>query len=724
MNFFRRLSILLLTVGVTAQPRPRVGVALGGGGALGLAHVGVLLWLERNHVPVDTIAGTSMGALIGGSYATGMPAGEVEILIERIDWHAAFQGTAPYGDLRFRRKEDKRAFPNRFEIGLKNGVQGPSGLTSGFGLTLLLDRIFIGIPSNETFDQLATPFRCIASDLVTGNRVEMVDGPLAEALRASSAIPGLFEPVRRNGQVLVDGGIVDNLPVDSARALGADIVVASMLPLGTLKPESIQGFGGVLGRAVSVAVVQNERQSARKAEIVIEPDVASFASTDYEQHGALIKKGIEAAEARKDVLLRYALNDADWEGFLRARQARRKSSTPVFRGVEISGGSRLSEKSVDLAMKKVVEKGGGSGPIDPKQVEKVLFQEYGTGRYTSAGYAGRLDAAGARTLEVSLAEKMHGPPFVYVNPEVRGEDSGRTDLTINSRFVFMELGGQNAELRADLSIGSHTLAGVEYYRKIGRDGWFWAPHAAFDRRQSSYFVSDRRVGDFDIHQTGGGVDFGYTSTLDNEVRLGIDYGWIGATAQTGVVPLANQDRVLESFKLQFTHDGQDSEQVPTHGLRFNGTGRYYFGAGAFPLLKFDGSWFHSLTTRDRIFVLASGGSSFGRPLAVPLQFTLGGPLRLSAYGRDEFRGDRIGYASLGWLRRIGSLPPVLGGGLFLGGWYEAGGYSLPGREAWRQNGTVAFVAETPLGPFYTGWSLGHTAGQWRGKFTFLVGRFF
>jgi len=719
-----RFLTLLLTVSiVNAAERPRVGVALGGGGALGLSHVGVLLWMERNHIPVDMIAGTSMGAIVGGTYATGMSAGEVELLIQRIDWNAAFRGSAPYEDLRFRRKEDKRAFPNHFELGIRHGVQTASGLTSGFGLTLLLDRIFVGIPTNQSFDKLATTFRCIASDLVTADRVEITEGPLAEALRASSAIPGFFEPVRRHGQVLVDGGIVDNLPVDSARGLGADVVIASLLPVAKLKPEEIQGFG-VLARSISVAIVQNERQSAKKAQIVVEPDVGSFAATDYEQHDALIRKGIEAAEAQRDKLLAYALNDENWAAFLKARESKRRTSTPSFQTVEVSGGSRLSDKRVDRDIAKVVD---GASRIDPEQIDKVLFQEYGTARYTSAGYSGRIGADGQRILDVNLAEKLHGPPFIYVNPEVRGEDSGRTDLTVNSRFVFMDVGGQNAEVRADLSIGSHTLAGIEYYHRIGHSGFFWAPRASFDRRRSSYYSGGRRLGDFDLRQGGAGFDVGYTAPLYNEVRLGIDYGRIGVSTQTGVVPQGSQDGVFKALKLQFTHDGQDSEQVPSRGLRFDGLGRYVVNSpvsSGFPLLQFDGSWFHPVSPDDRVFVRFSGGSSFGHALPVPLQFTLGGPLRLGAYGLDEFRGDRIGFASVGYLRRIGRLPAVLGGSLFLGGWFEAGGFSAPGQETWRQNGTVAFVAETPLGPFYTGWSLGHSGDQWKGKFTFLVGRFF
>jgi NTE family protein len=725
MAYVRRFSILLLTSLIAYGERPRIGLALGGGGALGLAHVGVLLWMERHHVPIDTIAGTSMGALIAGTYASGMTAEEVDALVRAIDWNGAFRGSAPFSDLRFRRKEDKRAFPNRFELGLKHGVQGPSGVTSGFGLTLLLDRLFVRIPANQSFDKLPTPFRCIATDLVSGNRIEIVDGPLGEALRASSAIPGFFEPVRKGEQVLVDGGIVDNLPVDSARSMGADVVIASVLPVASLKADQIQGLG-VVGRAVSVAIVQNERQSEKKADLVIRPAVGDFSIADYGEYVELIGNGIEAANAQKDFLLRYALNDADWAEFVKARESRRHRNRPSFQRVEVSGGARLPQQSVEREMNKLI--GAGGGQTDSEQIDRVLFQEYGTGRYTTAGYDTRVDADGKETLEVKLAGKLHGPPFVFVNLEVSGDAAGRTQQSVNSRLVFLDVGGQNAELRGDLSVGSHTLAGIEYYHRIARTGWFWAPRAAFDRRESFYYSAGTVQGDFDVRQAGVGLDAGYTAALDNEFRFGVDYGRVGASVQTGTVPLANQSGVVKSAKLQFTHDGQDNDQVPSRGLRFTATGRYYFSApvsSMFPVLRLDASWFHTVSSQDRIFLLASGGSSFGNQLAVPLQFTLGGPLRLGAYGIDQFRGDRIGYAGAGWLRRIGALPAVLGGNLFLGGWYEAGGYSLAAQQTtWRQNGTVAFVAETPLGPFYTGWSLGHTAGQWNGKFTFLVGRFF
>ncbi|HEY3741170.1 MAG TPA: patatin-like phospholipase family protein, partial [Bryobacteraceae bacterium] len=722
MPTLRRILVLITTcLIVHAGERPKIGLALGGGGALGLAHVGVLLWLERHHIPVDTIAGTSMGALIAGTYATGLSATDVDTLIRGIDWDAAFRGNAPFSDLRFRRKQDRLAFPNHYELGLKHGVSGPSGVTSGFGLNLLLDRLFLSIPANQSFDKLATPFRCISTDLVSGDRIEISDGPLGLALRASSAIPGYFEPVRLAGQVLVDGGIVDNLPVDSARAMGADIVIASVLPVAALKPDEIQGLG-VLGRSVSIAIVQNERQSEKKAQIVITPDVGNFSSTDYAQFATLIAKGIEGADAQKNRLLPYALNDADWDAFVKARELSRIQSTPRFQHVEVSGGTHSADHRLEKVLTAAMAP--GKGTIDSKQIDPILFREIGTGLYNSAGYSSRTNPDGSETLDVTLFGKLHGPPFIYVNPEVSGDAAGRTLLTVNSRFVFMDVGSQNAELRADLSIGSHTLAAVEYYHPIAGTGWFWAPRAAFDRRESFYYVSGSPRGDFDIRQAGVGFDFGYTTVLNNEVRLGVDYGRIGGDVQTGFVPLAGQDGVVKSAKLQFTHNGQDSEQVPSRGLRISAIGRYYFDApvsSRFPLVKMDASWFHPITREDRVFLLATGASSFGNQLPVPLQFTLGGPLRLGAYGLDEFRGDRIAYASAGWLHRIGTLPAVLGGNLFLGGWYETGGYSLAEQQTtWRQNGTIAFVAETPLGPFYTGWSLGHTAHEWNGKFTFLV----
>jgi len=718
------LGSLVATPGLQAQERKKIALTLGGGGALGLAHVGVLEWMEENRIPVDYVTGTSMGALMGGVYASGMPAKELHTLVQQVEWNKVFQGGPEFRNLRFRRKEDRRAFPNPIEFGLRKGFSTPSGFNSGQGLILLLNQLFLGYPSDRTFDDLPTPFRCVATDLVTGDRVEFDRGSLAEALRASSAIPGVFVPVRRDGQMLVDGGIVDNLPVESALAMGADVVIASVLPIPKVGPEDIQGIGAVAGRAVSIGVLQNERRSLRRATHVIVPPVADFSSTAYEEHENLIRKGYEAAAQQSARLLPYALSEADWNRFLEKRRAARRPSMPKLDNVEVTGGAPVARERLQAELNRELDRGASRD-----RIEQTLAHEFGTMRYNWIAYS-TTELDGQHTLQVGLVEKRHAPPFVFFAPEIRGEDAGRANLTLNGRAVFAEFMHRDAELRADLSVGSRTLLGAEYYRRLGGKGFFIAPRVAFSRTQTNIYALGLRAGEADINRGGAGLDIGFTAARFLELRAGFDYGRVSAGSRVGSVIPDAHDGVVRSASLRLVYDGQDSPQVPHKGLRASLRGEYILAAPLssrrFPFAQLDASYFHTVAGADRIFVLFGGGSSFGHSLAIPLQLTLGGPLRMGAFGIGQFRGDRMGYATTGYLKRIGKLPAILGGDLFVGGWAEGGLLQQVGVPAgvFRQSGTVAFVAETPVGPVYVGWSLGRTDSQWRGKFSFLVGRFF
>jgi NTE family protein len=702
--------------------RKKIALTLGGGGALGLAHVGVLEWLEEKHIPVDYVTGTSMGALIGGIYASGMSAKEVRQLASKVEWGRVFRGGPDYKDLRFRRKEDRRAFPNPIEFGLKGGLRTPSGFTSGQGLILLLNQLFIGYPADRSFDDLPTPFRCVATDLVSGDRVEFDRGSLAEALRASSAIPGFFVPVRRQGQVLVDGGIVDNLPVDAALSLGADVVIASVLPIPKLDPEDIQGLGPVAGRAVSIAVLQNERRSLRKATHVIEPGVADFDSADYEKHDLIMQKGYDATAKQAATFLPYALNDADWKQFTDRRAAMRRPRLNKLEFVEVSGGSKAAREDLQKELKREIDEDASRD-----RIELLLSREFGTMRYNWIDYS-TSERDGQSGLQVRLFNKRHGPPFVFFTPEIRGEDAGRANLNLSSRLVFTEFLTRDAELRADISVGSRTLLGAEYYRRLGLRGFFVAPRASFSRTQTNLYELGLRAGEADINRSGIGIDAGFTSARFLEIRAGFDYGRASASTRVGSLISPDNDGMVRSLSLRFQYDGQDSPQVPRRGFRTNTAGMYYFNAPlatrGFPFAQMDSSYFHTVAKNDRVFVQFGGSSSFGTKLAIPLQVTLGGPLRLGAFGIGQFRGDRAAYTTTGYLRQIGKLPAILGGDLFLGGWIEGGLYQAGTIGGFKQSGTLAFVAETPIGPIYAGWSLGRTDDKWRGKFSFLVGRFF
>jgi len=296
----------------TAAHRPTIGLVLEGGGALGLAHVGVLRWFEEHHIPVDYVAGTSMGGLVGGLYSSGRSATEMLDFVKTINWDAALSNDTPYRALSYRRKQDRREYPSKIELGLKDGLTFPSGFNSGHQVGLILDRIALPYSDLDSFDNLPTPFRCVATDLVSGKAIVFDRGSLSEALRSTMSLPGIFSPVRRDNQVLVDGGLLKNLPVDVARAMGADIVIAVHLEVKPLNPDKPLSAFGVLGESVSVVIAANELASMQKADVLVPVHSEEFTSTSYSAVDKLVELGYEGAQERSKILDKFAISDSEW----------------------------------------------------------------------------------------------------------------------------------------------------------------------------------------------------------------------------------------------------------------------------------------------------------------------------------------------------------------------------------------------------------------------------
>src|SRR5258707_4993407 len=242
---------------VQPASRQKVALVFEGGGALGFAHIGVIQWMEEHHIPVDYVAGTSMGGLVGGLYASGMSAQEISNFVGGINWTAVLSGQVPFPALSYRRKEDKLAFPNRLEFGLKHGISFPNGLNSGSAVGLLLDEKMLPYYDMKNFDDLPIPFRCVATDMTTGKEHIFKDGSLSQAMRSTMSIPGAFAPVEHGTQVFSDGAAVNNLPVDVARTMGAEIVIAVYLDTGTFDRSTLESLVGVAGRNVRRFIVAN-----------------------------------------------------------------------------------------------------------------------------------------------------------------------------------------------------------------------------------------------------------------------------------------------------------------------------------------------------------------------------------------------------------------------------------------------------------------------------------
>src|SRR6266481_2468146 len=303
---------------------PKLGLVLEGGGALGLAHIGVITWMEEHRIPVSYVAGTSMGGLVGGMYATGRSPAEVKEITNTINWDDVLRGQTPFQDLSFRRKQDAHEVPNSLEFGLRKGLQFPGGFNTGQQVSLILDRIALPYSELKSFNDLPIPFACVATDLVSGKPHVFRSGPLALALRSTMSLPGIFTPVRSGKHLYADGFLLDNLPIDVGKEMGADVVLGVHLETAPMDPNTNLSSFGVLGQSISVMSAVNVLHSMEQADILVTVPLQKYTSLDYNKADAIIKLGYDAAASKATVLSAFSVSEAEWEEYLAKRNAKRK----------------------------------------------------------------------------------------------------------------------------------------------------------------------------------------------------------------------------------------------------------------------------------------------------------------------------------------------------------------------------------------------------------------
>ena len=709
---------------VPAQ-RPRIGLALSGGGALGLAEIGVIQWMEENHIPVDRIAGTSMGGIIGAMYATGMSPAEIQKFAEAINWDEAFRPEPVYTQLSYRRKQDRRDFLIDAPLGLRHGLRGPNGYNSGQVVGLLLDRIAFPESGIANFDDLPIPFRCVATDMLNGEGVVLRDGALAQAVRASMAIPGVFTPVEINGRVLADGGMVENIPVETVLDMNADVVIAVELRLPLSDRTPLEHIAGVLSRAIDVMIMQNERRSLALAKAKVSIDMKGFSATDYERVTELIALGYQSAAAQSAALLPYAIQDPpQWQEYLAARAARRHRQPDKIQTIEVTGADSDTDSRLQQRLSKALQ-----GPVDLSKLETQLTRIAGEGQFDWLGYEG-FTQNGVPGLRVTTHDKSYGPPFVDLAVNVDGSGVAAFDFSAGARVTFMDIAHRGGEWRNDLLFGSSNLAASEFFQPLGQSRLFVAPYAFASKYARNSFTGLTRVAVFGDGRAGGGLDIGYDFGRRSEFRIGYEIfsGKLSPLIGDAGLPIASGS--TGEFRARYVWDGQDSPAVPRAGTRLAVTAsRVLQSPGlAHPIAQFDlqTSSFVPVGPKTSLFFNISGGTTF-RGSAGPFQvFSLGGPFRLGAYLPYEFVGNHYAYSSLGFRRELYRLPELLGGKIYWGGWYEAGtafgtATSDPGPIAVRGTFNLGVIADTFVGPIALAGSISPT-GQSRVNFS--VGRLF
>ena len=720
-------SLLFAAPAASASPpskRPRLGLVLEGGGALGLAHVGVLLWLEEHHIPVSYVAGTSMGGIVGGVYATGNSAVEVRDIVKRIKWNAVLDGETPFEELAFRRKEDERDYPNNLEFGLRKGLHFPEGFNTGQEVSLILDPIALPYSELASFDNLPIPFACVATDLVTNQKYVFRSGSLALALRSTMSIPGFFTPLRWNGHVFVDGGLLDNLPVDVVKEMGADITLAIHLQIKQLEPDEPMSAFGVLGQSVTTVVAANELRSMENADLLVAVPLQKFTASDYLDADAIIEAGYKAIDAKATLLSGLSADDLTWNAYLADRASRRRTApTPQF--INVAGTTTLLAQSIEKELLPVVGK-----PIDSADLGDRILDLDGLGRFSNITYQ-MSELNGLQGLQVNVEHKLYVPPVVRPLILIDGSDPKNTLFNLGARVTFFDLGGFRSELRNDIILFSQYGIRSEYYRPFtAATNWFLAPRGIAESDPLYLYNKSSQIATYRQFDGGGGIDIGYQFGTIGELRAGYEGGWQRLTKQSGNPALPTISGTYADFKLQFKLDRFDDPAIPRRGQLLQGNWMWYntspISSKQYPAGEIASQNFFKISDPSSIFLNGFAGTTFDHATTLPL-FSLGGASRLVSYAPNELLMDKYFLFQLGGLRELKKLPPLLGGGVYGLLMCEAGqvfGTPVTGLGRfpnYPMDGAAGIAVKTIFGPVEFAYAYGDTGHH---RFFFRIGRLF
>ena len=716
-------------VGQLTSTRPTVGVAFGGGSARGIAHVGVIRWLEEHRIPIDVAAGTSMGGLIGGAFATGLDADELDVMLATMNWDDLF-GASSFAFKNIRRKADARMYPSHIEFGMKRGIVPPTSLNSGEQVELFLRRITSGYQNIATFDELPTPFRCVAVDLVTAQEVVLDRGSLPAAMRATMSLPLIFPPVEIDGRVLVDGGAMNNVPADVVRRMGADRVIA--VNVGDLGPQESLNYTmlGIAGTTLDAMMRASTNRNITSADVIINVPLQEFGSLAWRRSEDLTAEGYKAAEAMRDRLLPLAVSESEYDAWKQQRQSRRRNDPPTVRFFRADGFAADDLRRLNVIMPRYV-----GLPLDVQGLEHDLEPLTGLDRYQTVLWHLERNAQGEDGLVITGRPKPYAPPFLMLGLNLENTTSSDFRISLSARYLDYGVLFSGSELRIDGTLGSDPALGFEFYQPLGPTPFFVAPFARVSTGTFNIISDDSIVARYGQSFWQGGFSLGANLGARSDVRAYASGGRSSSTIEIGIPEFPEVKGSDASVGLIWRFDGQDSPVVPSHGLQTQAQFRHIFngpdvlvGGVSVPTdfkttqLYGGATQFWSLSDRDRVFAFGAAGTSFGSdPLPTDL-FTIGMPLRLGAYDTGEFRGKHYWIGTAGYLLQVGRLPDFMGGPIFAGGWLENGDvFNDKDDLTWRSNYSIGLIMDTLVGPLLIGGS-GGFGGEWR---TYIgIGRLF
>ncbi|WP_206862238.1 patatin-like phospholipase family protein [Lysobacter changpingensis] len=685
---------------------PCVGLVLGGGGARGSAHIGVLKVLERERIPVCKVAGTSMGSIVGGLYATGYTPAEMEDLIRTIDWADMFVDDPPRPGQPMRRKDADFRYLLDLEIGYVDGrVVLPVGIVQGQKLLMLMRRLTISTWDVQNFDQLPIPFRAVAADIINGDKVVFADGDLALAIRSSMSVPGAFAPVRVGDRLLVDGGMVDNVPVDVVRQMGADRLIVVDVGSPLHKEDALTNPLVIMDQMISALMTEKTEATLatlRPEDVLIRPELGDITAAEFNRGDEAIAIGERAAEAALPRLRALSVDEATYAAY-RERQRKREFDPKLVAFLDIvEGRSPSATREVERA---VVQNVGQ--PFDAERLEQDIGTAYGDGRFQQIDYR-LVERDGQPGLEIIPAEKPWSA-FGRLGFQLDDNFNGRNNYMVSAELTFSDVNTLGAEWRNVMRLGRITGLLSEFYQPFGRTGAFYMKPSLELRNESfPLWAGGDQLAEFRINRRQMAVEAGYTPQPEWRISAALVRGRDRGDLLIGNPSdfTGNKEKYAGVF-YNATWDTLDNINFPTRGLRVSADlETYHDVAGANvegDVARLTADWAQAWG-RYHLLLGANLSSALEEDSFFQTQGFLGGFLNLSGFDERALFGTQTALARAVMYRRTGNTSRLFSLPMFVGASVETG-------NAWAIKddvdaddlilaGSLFIGFSTPLGPMF------------------------
>jgi NTE family protein len=690
--------------------RPSVGLVLSGGGARGGAHIGVLKALEELRVPVDYIAGTSIGAVVGGFYVSGMSVADLEQLVESLEWETAFLNVTPRQLKSFRRKRDDDSFLVNQKPGLNDGeFELPVGLVQGQVIDMIISRETLRASQVDNFDQLAIPFRAVAGDIVTGEAVVLGSGSLARAIRASMSIPAALSPIEIDGRLLVDGGIAMNLPVEVARDMGAEVVIAVDISSELLGRETLRSVLDITSQLTNLLTRNGTLQQyghLTSSDVLLVPTFGDdLTSLEFARMRETIQTGYDAVMQNRAEFEWLALTEQEYSAYLAARRDPRMDDLPVVEFVRLDNGGPVADTVVEARLG-AIELGS---QLDVDAVERAMNTVYGLDYYQNVRYGLVRDSEGTG-IELELDPRAWGPNYLQLGMEYSSAADSDSLFGLAASYLSTAINPLGGEWRATVVIGDEPALVADLYQPFGPKGlYFYAPSLALESTQFNVYEDDERVTEAQLRE--GTLEFAVGRELltFGEYRFGLRAAKGAFDLRVGDPTRISEEEFRRGeFFGRFSVDTMDSVSFPREGaqtvLEWRASRQRPLEADAdFDQLLIAGSYAktwgrHTVLTTLRWDATVSGTAANSR------LFRMGGFFDISGLNRNQLSGQHATRVGAAYYRRIGDLalfPAFAGFSMELGNVWQSR-EDISSRDS-ILGGSFWAGVDTPVGPVYVGY---------------------